>query len=56
MFLPRRRELKPVEAMTGQGQQVREFADGREGDAAHALHRRYTHEPPEVKLDRLRES
>src|SRR5579859_980972 len=56
MFLPRRRELKPVEAVTRQGQQVRQLPDPREHDAAHALHGRYTHEPAEVKLDWLRKA
>src|SRR5690348_16770763 len=54
MFLPRRRKLKPVEAVTWQGQQVRKFPDRREGDAAHALDGRYSHEPAQVKLDWLR--
>src|SRR3984957_14633281 len=50
MFLPRRRELKPVEAMPGQGQQVRKFPNGTEGDPAHALHGSDAHEPAQGKL------
>src|SRR5450756_2505672 len=55
MILPRRRELKPIEAMTRQSQQVRKLADARERNASHALNRGDTHEPAQVKLDRLRE-
>src|SRR5215467_16032507 len=50
-----RRELEPVEAVAGQGQQVAELADRREDHASHALDRRDALEPAQVQLDRLRE-
>src|SRR5712691_10485473 len=49
------RELEPVEAVTGQGEQVTELPDRREDDPAHALHRGDPPESPQVEFDRLRE-
>src|SRR6202046_238918 len=56
MILPRERELKPVEAVPGQSQQVRKLPDWGGSDAPHALDRRSPDEPPQVKLRRLRKS
>src|SRR3984957_17935659 len=54
MILPRERELKPVEAVTGQSQQVGKLPDWGECHPAHALDRRYPNEPAQVKLHWLR--
>src|SRR5260370_42355028 len=49
------RELEPVEAMAGQGQQVVEFTDRREPDPAHGLDRGDALEPAQVEFDGLGE-
>src|SRR5580700_8612047 len=52
---PGLREDKPVKTVAGEGQQVAEVTDRREGDPAHALDRGHALEPAQVELDRLRE-
>src|SRR4051794_103870 len=54
-LVPGRGQLKPVDPVPGQRQQVAQLADPGEDHAAHALDRRDAHEPAQVQLDRLRE-
>ena len=53
MFLPRRRELKPVETVAGQGQQIVQLADWGKRCVAHQLHRYAPFVAGKLELHRL---